>query len=150
MIWARVWKLNTRHSSSPNLWLPRADSWGQRRNSQGVCNGHIHKDLLFSTWNFAQLYGSLDWRGVQRTMDTCISMAGSLHYSPESITTLLIGYTAIQNKKLKKNKVSMTLLLLLFSRPIMSDSLQPHGLQHARPLCPSALSLCASNTAMTN
>jgi len=28
-------------------------------------------------------------------------------------------------------------LLLFFSHPVMSDSLQPHGLQHARPLCPS-------------
>ena len=27
--------------------------------------------------------------------------------------------------------------LLLFSRSVMSDSLQPHGLQHARLLCPS-------------
>ena len=27
--------------------------------------------------------------------------------------------------------------LLLFSHSIMSDSLQPHGLQHARPPCPS-------------
>ena len=27
--------------------------------------------------------------------------------------------------------------LLLFSRPVVSDSLQPHGLQHARPPCPS-------------
>ena len=25
----------------------------------------------------------------------------------------------------------------LFSHPAMSDSLRPHGLQHARPLCPS-------------
>ena len=24
-----------------------------------------------------------------------------------------------------------------FSRSVMSDSLQPHGLQHARPPCPS-------------
>ena len=29
------------------------------------------------------------------------------------------------------------LLLLLFSRPVVSDSLQPHGLQHTRPPCPS-------------
>ena len=29
------------------------------------------------------------------------------------------------------------ILLLLFSRPAVSDSLWPHGLQHARPLCPS-------------
>ena len=27
--------------------------------------------------------------------------------------------------------------LLLFGCPVMSDSLLPHGLQHARPLCPS-------------
>ena len=27
--------------------------------------------------------------------------------------------------------------ILLFSRPVMSNSLQPHGLQHARPPCPS-------------
>ena len=27
--------------------------------------------------------------------------------------------------------------LLLFSRSVVSDSLQPHGLQHARPPCPS-------------
>ena len=29
-------------------------------------------------------------------------------------------------------------LLLLFRRPVVSDSLQPHGLQHARPPCPSS------------
>ena len=28
-------------------------------------------------------------------------------------------------------------LLLLFSHSVMSDSLQPHGLQHTRPPCPS-------------
>ena len=37
-------------------------------------------------------------------MDTCICMAESLHYSPENITALLIGYTPIQNKKFKINK----------------------------------------------
>ena len=46
------------------------------------------------------LYGSLDGRGVWGRMDTCICMAESLHCSPEAITTLLIGYTSIQNKKL--------------------------------------------------
>ena len=29
-------------------------------------------------------------------------------------------------------------LSLLFSRPVVSDSFRPHGLQHARPPCPSA------------
>ena len=33
--------------------------------------------------------------------------------------------------------LGLFILLLLFSCSVMSDSLQPHGLQHARPLCPS-------------
>ena len=31
----------------------------------------------------------------------------------------------------------MKYLLLLFSHPVMSNSFWPHGLQHARPSCPS-------------
>ena len=39
-----------------------------------------------------------------------------------------------------------TELLLLLSCPVMSDSLQPHGLQHTRPLCPSPSSeVCPSS-----
>ena len=45
---------------------------------------------------------SLDGRGVWGRMDTYICMAKSLRCLPEIITTLLIGYTSIQNKKLKK------------------------------------------------
>ena len=37
-------------------------------------------------------------------MDTCICMAESLHCSLQTITTLLMDYTPIQNKKLKKKK----------------------------------------------
>ena len=48
------------------------------------------------------LCGSLDGRGVWGRMDTCICMAESLCCSSETIITLLIGYTVIQNKKLKK------------------------------------------------
>ena len=44
------------------------------------------------------LYGSLDERGVWERMDTCICMAESLRYSPETITDcLLINYIPIQN-----------------------------------------------------
>ena len=50
------------------------------------------------------LCGSLDGREVWGRMDTCICMVESLCCSPETITTLLIGYTPIQNKKLKKKK----------------------------------------------
>ena len=54
------------------------------------------------------LCARLDGRGVWRRMDTCVCMAESLHCSPETITTLLISYTAIRNglalKKLSLKK----------------------------------------------
>ena len=58
---------------------------------------------------------SLDGRGVWGRMDTCICMAESLHCLPETITTLLIGYTPIQNaldvKKKKKEKKRISLFV---------------------------------------
>ena len=53
-------------------------------------------------------------------MGTCTCMAESLHFSPEIITTLLVNWISVQ-----------------FSSSVMSDSLQPHESQHARPPCPS-------------
>ena len=38
------------------------------------------------------------------------------------------------------------LLILLFSRPVLSDSLRPHGLQHTRFLCPSLSPRVCSNS----
>ena len=49
----------------------------------------------------SMLYGSLDERGIWGRMDTCICMAESFFCSTETLTTLLIGYNPIQNKKLK-------------------------------------------------
>ena len=46
-------------------------------------------------------------------------MAESLSCPPETITTMLTGYS------------------VQFSRSVVSDSLQPHDLQQARPPCPS-------------
>ena len=59
------------------------------------------------------LCGGLDGREVWGRMDTCICLAESHYCPPETITRLLIGYTPIQNKKLKKSKtqpLSHTLL----------------------------------------
>ena len=60
-----------------------------------------NRDLLYITWNSAQCYVAawMDGRGVRRRMDTCMCMAKSLCCSLETMTTLLIGYTPIQNKK---------------------------------------------------
>ena len=43
--------------------------------------------------------GSLDGRGVWGETDTCICLAEALWCLLETITTLLIGYTPMQNKK---------------------------------------------------
>ena len=59
------------------------------------------------------LCGSLDGRGSWGRMDTCICMVESLHCSPETITTLLIGHTLIQSKKFRKKDSPCEVLLNL-------------------------------------
>ena len=54
------------------------------------------------------LRGSLDRRGVWGRMDTCICIAESVLCPPETITTLLISYTPIQNVTKKKRKESLS------------------------------------------
>ena len=70
------------------------------------------KDLLYSTWNSTELCTSLGGKGVWGRMGTCTCMAESLKDSPETVTTLLITYTSIQNKKFKvwkkKKKISLS------------------------------------------
>ena len=52
----------------------------------------------------SKLCGSLDGRGVLGKMDTCICMAESLCCPAETITTLLISHTPIQNEKFNKKE----------------------------------------------
>ena len=81
--------------------------------------GKIIYTLLYLKWITNKMYciaqGTLlnvmcqpGWEGFGGRMDTCICMAESLHGSPGTITTLLIGYTpkqnvfGIQNKQLNE------------------------------------------------
>ena len=66
-----------------------------------------NKDLLYSTWNSAQYYVAA-WMGGEFVgrMDTCIYTAETLHCSPETVIALLIGYTPVQNEKLKKKDLA--------------------------------------------
>jgi len=50
------------------------------------------------------LCGSKDGRGVQERIDACVFITEPLCCPTETITTLLIGYTPIQNKKFKLRK----------------------------------------------
>ena len=72
----------------------------------------ISKDLLYSPGNSAQCYMAV-WMGGEFGGDGCTYiytyMAESLCCSPETITTLLTGYTPTQNKKFfKKNNPMLT------------------------------------------
>ena len=72
------------------------------RDGYGVWDGHVYtnnQDLLQHRGHCPVSRGSLDGRGVWRRMDTCTCMAEALHCPPETITTLLIGYTPTENPK---------------------------------------------------
>ena len=64
--------------------------------------------ILYSTGTLLSVLWQPGWEGSLGRTDACICMAGSLHCSPETITTLLIGYTPIQNKKLLLKKAEVT------------------------------------------
>ena len=62
-------------------------------------------------WRAGCQKSRLDWMGGEFGGEsTCICMAESLCGPPKTITTLLIGYTPIQSKKLKKRKVEWRIL----------------------------------------
>ena len=67
------------------------------------------------------LGGSLDGRGLGGRMDTCICTAESFFHPAETITTLLISYTPIQNKKLTKQNNSNKTLVSLYHYPCPAD-----------------------------
>ena len=74
-----------------------------------------NRDPWYSTRNCAQ------WQPGWGRMDTCICMGETLLCSCETTTTLLIGYTPTQNKKLKK-KNSITTDFLRTSCYFQSSS----------------------------
>ena len=91
-------------------WLPGGRT--RRRDSQVVWGGHAHTPV-FKMNNqqgptiqhmklCSMLCGRLDGRGVWGITDICTWMAQSFPCSPETITTLLIGYNPLQNKNLGK------------------------------------------------
>ena len=85
------------------------------------------------------LRGSLEGRGWGR-MDTYVCMAESFPCSPETVTTLLTGYTSIHSTKLKKKKQlpncsrgpQQQLFWLGHNPVIIKCSLQEHRLEWSK------------------
>ena len=67
-----------------------------------------NKDLPYSTGDSAQCHVAA-WMGGGSwgRRDTCICMAKSFCWPPETITTLFIGYTPKQNKKFFKKEINV-------------------------------------------
>ena len=63
-----------------------------------MCMGK-KKDRKAKSLEFQKKCRLLDGRGVWGRMATCVGRAESLGCPPETITTLLTGYTPTQNKK---------------------------------------------------
>ena len=84
------------------------------------------KDLLQHREPCSGLCGSLDGRGVWGRMGTCVWMAESLHSSPETVTTLFISCTPIENKKVRKERrlSELTALYLHVAPPSTSAPLK--------------------------
>ena len=70
------------------------------------------KDLLYSSWNSIQCCVAA-WMGGEfggEWVHVYVWLAYTLHRSPETITTLLTGYTPVQNKIFKKNNNSIQII----------------------------------------
>ena len=73
-----------------------------------------NKDLLHGTGTLPNVMRGPGWERSLGRMDTCMCTAESLHCSFETNTTLLIGYTPKQKKKLKKEKKQVLLRSRVF------------------------------------
>ena len=68
------------------------------------------------------------------TWEVCLSLTGSLF----CLSSLVYLYFSLNRNSLQLNYLCKTTqLLFLFSHSVVSNSLQPHGLQHSRLPCPS-------------
>ena len=78
-----------------------------------ILNGQPTRTYFTAQGTLLSVMWQPGWRRVWERMDMCVCMAEFLHCSPETISSVQ------------------------FSHSVMSKSLQPHGLQHTSPPCPS-------------
>ena len=93
------------HTYIYTTWLLGGEGWGERTVREFGMDMYsllhlkwkTNKDLLYSTWNSAQCYVATEKKGSWGRTDSCTRKAEFLCCSPQTITTLLIGYTLIQS-----------------------------------------------------
>ena len=89
----------------------------------------------------------LQYTGPEKSLDRIVHAGWKALDTPErlSLSTEIKGAAGLIPPKASPSGFSMA-LFVLFSRSVMSDSLRPHGLQHARLPCLSPSPGVCSNS----
>ena len=99
----------------------------------------------FCTWEFVHLLKS--YKGGEDQRYTTSQRQRQVRKTTQHSTTN--PHSCHQHLKCRRMSTTVLYfpwLLLLFSRSVVSDSLQPYGLQHTRPPCPSPTPRACSNS----
>ena len=76
----------------------------------------------------------------------CISNPGIFNYDGKMSCLLLLVFLVVQRPQTWPESRTRSKGILFFSRSVMSNSLPPHGLQHAKFPCPSlSLGVCSNS-----
>ena len=96
---------------------------------------NIKSHYLYAGARFPLIFASLTFLTLFCNIQ-CISFISLVKYTPRYfiLLDLIENGISVLNSCID---CSLLVLLLLFSHSVVSDSLQPHGLQHARLPCPS-------------
>ena len=89
---------------------------------------------------------SQTWLSVHEYAFSPHSQTASLTKSIFSQCELVITFLHFTRNYIKTSQKSVSFSSVQFSCPVVSDSLWPHGLQHARPPCPSPTPRVQSNS----
>ena len=115
-------------------WLKRLRKWNSRKTHTGGWNSqHILQGCFFTLPVYANVVESHCWRphGLQHTGFPV------LHYLPEFAQIMSMDVMLSNHLILFCPLLLCVCKSVQFSRSVVSDSLQPHEPQHARPPCPS-------------
>ena len=115
-------------SQKMNLWLP----WG--RDSQGVWESHVHTTMFKMDTQQGPVIQHIELCSIQPGWERLLGENGyrymyaeSLHCSPETTTTLIIGYIPEQNKKFdvwkKKKEKRIDIYTLPYIKQMTNENL---------------------------
>ena len=106
-----------------------------------------HNHVSLSTWT---LPGSLTRTWASPVQEACLFKSPGTSMIPDSQVCCSLKKKKKKKKRLWTSSLKHSLFSAIstsqFSCSVMSDSLQPHGLQHARPSCPSPTPRVYSNS----